>query len=150
MDQVHTLNQLRISPRTVTVSSPAAGANFSYSFESRQWNLVSSISFRLVTDATAVNRQVILVFVSGSNIPVFIPAPGVQTASETVDYSFFIGAGSGYDASDNNVMSAPLPLRNLFEGPESVTSSINNIAAGDQLSRIIIRTEVWHDPVYPL
>lgn len=91
-----------ITPTTVAGADPAVGAEASITVPSGEvWELLSFI-VRLITGATAANRQAQLVIDDGTNILWQSDSPSNQIASQTRDYV----AGSGLERQDEGVNAA--------------------------------------------
>ena len=120
--------------------SPAVATGFTYKNTGTQWQLIDSISFRLVSDGNAANRQVKLVYADADGVALAtLPTASVQTASLTWDYTW----STDFDTF-NTVVSLALtsPLLNIFLQPGfQIIVSIGSVQAGDQISRIRMYAE---------
>jgi hypothetical protein len=121
-------------------ASPAAGAGFTYANDGSYWELIDSVSFKLVTGGNAANRQVTLSILDGSGVALAtLPAASVQTASLTWNYTW-----SRDFATFNTVVglavTAPLPGL-LLQPTYSVVVAVGAIDAADQISNIRLYAE---------
>lgn len=125
----------RVISEASPVTSPAAGAGFTITVNSRYWERASSLAFRLVSDGNAANRQVRLTVNDGDGVPLAsIPTAAVQAASLTRDYYFLpnVNAASG---PVDGVFLSPLPI--FFLQPTwTLVVSIASVQATDQVSLI--------------
>lgn len=128
----------RRSYRTVTVPSPAAGADWSYAIPAGEyWDLIS-VYAQLVTSVTVASRYPSLIVGDGVVTFARSAATGSQAASLTGLNLWVPGATP---SSQNNVNRGPLPTTYLGEA-ETIGSLTDNIQAGDQWSGIYIRAIV--------
>jgi hypothetical protein len=119
----------------VLAASPAAGAELTVTMDSRYVTRMVSIFLRLVTDATAANREVVVEYLNGAGQRFQLAGAGlVITASTTVDYVFMRSQGQAEWSVDGSVL-VPLSSEEL-EGSEAFKIHVVNIQATDALSRI--------------
>src|SRR5262249_11531480 len=137
-------------PVTVNPSNPAAGADFSNTFNSGQSSTVNyrlqvqSVHFQLVSSATAGNRQVCLQWKAGATVIWQACANGVQTASQTVLYDFMPGIAPSGTAGLQFMV--PLPAGFMLSNTNNIlASSTTGILAGDQISNIQISLLAWNE-----
>jgi len=132
----------RAFSEVVAVTNPAAGAGFTYTVGSAYWERIAAVSFTLVSDGNAANRQVLLAFKDGSGANIASTASGgTQAASLTRLYSFVPNQGTA-PALIGTTFLAPLPV--LFLQPGfSMVVSITSVQAGDQLSAIRVYREAF-------
>lgn len=124
----------------VTVPSPAANAGFTYTVGSQYWELLDSLSFRLVSDSNAANRQVLLTINDGDGIPLAaFPAASVQAASLTYDY-FFLANLSSFNAVVGTTVTSPL-FAGFMQPTYTAVVTIAAKQAGDQVTRIRVGVE---------
>lgn len=125
----------RAFSEVLTVPAPAVGVGFTYTNDGRYWELLDSISFRLVSDANAANRQVTLTITDGAGSALAtLPSASLQVASKTYDYTF----SPQFNTFNTVVANAiTLPLPELFLQPAySIVVAIGAVQAGDQVSAI--------------
>lgn len=144
----HELNDIFSAVPGLSIGSPAnpgVGANLSYALSDYEQSNIFSVRFRLVTDANVASRRVQLRFNRGGVILQDFVCSQTQAASLTYDYYF--GVNLPAETFLNNVVQrslSPIPLL-----PSStITTSIVNIQAGDQISSVRIMrdkliNEVW-------
>lgn len=136
-----------------TVSNPASATNFTttLTFGLRVQHI--NWRFRLVTSATAGNRQVGLRFTdASSNIYFDTFAQVSQPASETVDYNFSAGVGPNFVGAAT-LIAVPTPdnvqcamPNGLFSNDATVVASVvTGITTGDQISAIVGYVNVWNE-----
>lgn len=101
--------------RSVAGTDPAANVEISETVAAGKFWRLESITFALVTDASAANRLVEIVIDDGTNVLARIPAPAVQAASLTRTYTF---ARGGYDRdSSTNSLTQLAGLPDMVLGP---------------------------------
>jgi hypothetical protein len=123
-----------------TITTPAAGAEFSFTNTRGNLLRIDSIAFQLVTSAVVANRSVSLACTDGTNAWWRSPASGVQAASLTQRYAAFPGASPG--TTGTIVQVVQLPDEGLHLHPGFVLSSLTGlIDAGDQYSAILFRAQ---------
>jgi hypothetical protein len=124
----------------VAVPSPAVALGFTYTNTGTQWQLIDSLSFRLVTDGSAANRQVKLVYADADGVALAtLPTASVQTATLTWDYTW----STDFDTFNTVVsLAVTAPLLNIFLQPGfQIIVSIGSMQAGDQISRVRLYAE---------
>lgn len=119
----------------LAVDNPAAGAGFTITIGAAYWERLLALSFRVVSDGNAANRQVTLTVNGGDGVPLAIfPAASVQTATLTYDYSFLPNVQTFNAVTGLRVVS-PAPV--FFLQPAyTLVVSIGSVQVGDQVSRI--------------
>lgn len=137
---------------TLTKANPAAGVNFSFSFNAVLRTQVFNVRFRLVTDANAANRQVGITF-TDANANIFSSSfiQATQAASLTVDYNFAVGVGPSFPGAatliaiptGDDVQGALPPV--CISDTTVLASVVKNIQVGDQISAITIRCQTWNE-----
>ena len=116
-------------------TSPAAGANYTYTVGVRQLIEVISVGFRLVTAATVATRTVTLFF-DDSSIPVNeIVAANDQVASLTVDYFFSVSGVA--ETLKAGIQMIPM-AKHILKQTHRMRIVVTNIQATDAISRIRI------------
>ena len=124
----------------VSVASPAVATGFTYTNTGQQWQLLDLVSFRLVSDSNAANRQVTLTINDGGGIALAtLPAASVQVATKTYDYTWSSDFQT-FNTVVSNAITSPLPA--IFLQPEfTVAVAVGSVQAGDQISRIRLYAE---------
>ena len=132
----------RAFSEVVPVANPAAGAGFTYTVGGSYWERLAAISFTILTDGNAANRQVLVAFKDGSGTNIASTASGgTQAATLTRLYSFVPNQGTA-PALIGTTFLAPLPV--LFLQPSfTVVMSITNVQVGDQVSAIRVYREAF-------
>ncbi len=115
--------------------SPAAGADFSLTMEGRYTTRLLSVHVRLVTDANAANREVVLEYRDDQNLRFRVHgAPVTWPATSTVDYEFAVNQEQYAWPVDTSVL---VPLSPLFlPAGWNFRIHVVNIQVTDQLSAI--------------
>jgi hypothetical protein len=126
--------------RSVLGTNPGAGVEITETVPAGVMWRLSSIAFRLVTDATAGNRQVILRLDDGSSTFADIPAPAVQIALLDVGYTFGDGLTSFASAFDQI---APTPRGVLLQAGWRIRTLTTNLQAGDNFGAPEFNIEEW-------
>lgn len=125
----------RAFSEVLTVAKPAAGAGFTYTNDGAYWELIDSLSFRLVADANAANRQVTVTIKDGSGAALAtLPSASVQVATLTYDYTF-APEFSTFNTVVASAVTGPLPVIFLQPG-YTVTLAIGAVQVTDQVSNI--------------
>lgn len=119
----------KAKPVVVTGTGPAAGAEISETVpDGEVWEL-QSVQLSLVTDATAVNRNVELTLDDGSTVFFRVEAGINQSSSATTKYSFAdFGFASGSAVHDTVAISLPTFVLPAGSRIKTVTASLQ---AGD-------------------
>lgn len=130
-------------PVYLTLTGPAAGANFTYTVPNNIRMRVMSLFFHLVTSATVANRVVTVQAIAGGTAVAYSAAQAAQAASSTVNYT----AAAGYPsvaAGDGSVY-IPLPFQYIFQAGMSLQVNVIALAATDQISNVNCSFEEWVD-----
>lgn len=117
-------------------TSPAAGAQYTYTEEAPFLGRLVAVMFTLVTDANAASRGVSVDYIGAGGVT--FCRNGTQylvTASTTARFCFTASRGLG-EASTNNDVFGPLQALTL-EPSQQVKISVANIQVTDQLSAIV-------------
>lgn len=125
----------RAFTETLSVTKPAAGAGFTYTNDGNYWELLDSLSFQIVTDGNAANRQPTLTIKDGGGVALAtLPTASVQTASLTWQYTF----SPSFDSFNTVVaLAVTAPLPRIFLRPQyTVTLAIGAVQVTDQVSNI--------------
>jgi hypothetical protein len=123
--------------RSITVATPAAGANWSITVPpGASWTLISARA-TLVTSAAAANRTPNLQIKDGSGNIVLDALGGVaQTASLTVTWSWSAGAATSTVLSSVNSVGLPQGLK--LNAGWVIQQATANLQAADQWSAIAL------------
>lgn len=126
--------------QVLNVTSPAAGAGFTYTNSGRYWERVVSLAFRLVSDGNAADRQVLLTATDGGGVPLAaFPAASVQAATLTYDYYFLSNVDTFNQVVATSVVS---PVFAGFLQPSyTLAVTIGSVQVGDAISRIRLYVE---------
>lgn len=126
------------NPIIVAGTSPAAGANFTYTIPTGWLARLVGLQLQLVTDANAANRYVELSASDGATgIPLGFGS-SAHAASLTWIYTPFIGAAAQAEGTNGALKSFPLALNVWLKETWIVGISVRNIQVGDQLSGIVL------------
>lgn len=132
--------------RVVPVTTPAAGAEWAMTVPGQGFWRVISIAWRLITDATVADRNVILVADDQTDTYIESRSSVDQAASLTTRYSAFAGASPGGFAT--TLVQLALPGEGLVLAPgHRLRSRTVNRQAGDAFDSI--RALVQEFPMGP-
>lgn len=126
---------------TFTLSAPAAGSDWAYTVPSLTRFLISSISFTLVTEATASSRFIEVQFNFGVNLMFSVMFTLAQAASLTVDYS--LAGGAPTVAMSTRLSLNALPNDFILQPATVISSVTESIQAADQFSSVRISGRQW-------
>lgn len=131
-------------PEYVKGDQPAAGAMFSSEVGGGYWTRLLSVHVRLVTDANAADRTVLVEYRDDADLRYMVSgAPVTQPASTTTDWTFDPWQAQAEWEVDATVL---VPLKPLLLLPShDFRVFVDNVQAGDQLSRI----RFWRERFYP-
>ncbi|HET9247699.1 MAG TPA: hypothetical protein VFO15_17985 [Xanthobacteraceae bacterium] len=121
--------------RVVPVTSPAAGANFSFVTPGESTFALVALTATLVTSAAVANRAATLNVSDGTTTLWSVEAGAVQTATSTVRYSWV----TEYPAFPTTIVGGALvvPMAPTYLPPGfTIASSVALLDAGDQWSAI--------------
>jgi len=126
----------------LTATNPAAGADWSISVpDNRIWRPLL-IAFTIVTDATATNRYPGILITDSFSPDYNIVAETAIQASKTLKVKGLPGlATPSYITTDFYIWPLPFPV--WIRGGATITSDIQQLQAGDQLSTIIVHCQSW-------
>lgn len=121
-------------------TSPAVATAFTLAMQGEYFTRPLSIVFQLVSDANAANRAIRVTYeTAGGVVYARSMPPGVQVASKTVLYSFWID-GAGGSAVADVVGQGGLPP--VCMSPTDVLAIRGaNLQAGDQISAVVLVLE---------
>jgi hypothetical protein len=123
-------------PTLANPTSPAAGADFSYTVPASRRLRLYMMNLWLVTDANPANRTVYVDITRGGTKLWRYPVTTTfanQTASKTCGYVFGVGLAFS-DAADQTDRQAPLPDEIELKAGDIIATHTTNIQAGDQWS----------------
>lgn len=129
------------SLQQLTIGNPAAGADWTTTFNAFTRNQILSIRAQFATAVAVANRQVQIVFDNSTNIHfASLPSP-VQVASLTWNYDFaHCAIVPTQILTEVNVH---IPPELLVNGTWRVRSLTTNIQAADQWSNIFMSLKQW-------
>jgi hypothetical protein len=124
------------APRVITVTTPAAGAEWSQTIPAGvRWQLLDT-SFLMTASAAAANRQVALRTTDGATTTAQAGPSISQTASQVDQYTFFPGAVQ-IQGGITPTLYTIFPFPSLVLLPTHTIGSISqSLQAGDQYSAI--------------
>lgn len=123
--------------KLIGVSSPAAGAGFSYPSTGVA---LQSLRFRLVTSAAVANRLVTVSFDDFGGVPYYAATFPAQVASTTLVYQLTVGV-SRDAAAIAGYINAPLPPGFVLNAQGQFFRALVAVAAidvADQIDQIIL------------
>lgn len=122
------------------LKDPAAGAGFTYQGDGRYWEMINSISFRMVTTATAGSRALTLTFTDNDGTAMAaVPQSSAVAPSQTAQYTYLWNVVQEQGSTNGPFLNV---LPQLFMQPDmSIVVTGANLATGDQISRIRIETQ---------
>lgn len=125
----------------------AGGAQFVYTPDARTWAELISIRIRLTTDATVINRRMVVVFGGIADDDYLVAAPMQQIATRVYDYYFGIGVGLQGATINDTFANLSLPIGMRIAAPEQLRTEVVNMQAGDVINLTNLRLRSWIDPV---
>lgn len=145
LEHPNTINR----PHNVRVEGGAlaAGANFVYTPDLRTWAEFITIRIRLDTDATVINRRMVIVFGGITDDDYLVAAPMQHIANRVYDYYFGIGVGLQGATINDTFANLSLPIGLRIQAPEQLRTEVVNLQAGDQILLTNLRLHSWQDPV---
>lgn len=124
----------------------AGGANFVYTPPVRQWIELITFRIRLTTDATVINRRMVVVFGGIADDDYLVAAPMQQIATRVYDYYFGVGVGLQGATINDTFANLSLPIGMRIQAPEQIRTEIVNMQAGDVINLTNLRYVSWLDP----
>lgn len=118
-----------------TVADPAVATEFTFTPAANRLYDVISISYRLITDANAADRESHLHVNPTGDDSFFFPTTAVQAASLTRNVVF--GHSLLLAAGTESIVGA-IPIGMTTDSDSPISSHTNNIQAGDQIDQIQI------------
>ena len=129
----------------ITLGVPGAGIEFVYTSAEFSRQLITSLSFRLVTAIGGAPRLVRVLIGWAPNSNMMITAPDVQLANSTIDYHFSLGIAHKEWAATAGIMFGSISKYFMLDLLNSLASETVNRQAGDQFSAIYLSTQAYHD-----
>lgn len=122
--------------QVVSVSNPAAGADFSYTVPTgSRWKLISA-SYTLTTDANVANRLARIRVKRGTPVILMAAASAVQAAGAAATNYFQLGAVVNVVASTSQIQ--VLSQYPTLVAGDVIDSFLLNKQAGDQISAVTL------------
>ena len=133
-------------PERNVAASPAVATDFTQTVDGAFYVRLVGVFVRLVTDANAANRQVVVEYRDVANNRYDVSGPNAtQAATLTVDYCFSAYAPEEKTAVDGTTL---VPLHPLLLLPtDNFRIHVTNVQVGDQLSRIRFTWERFYSDV---
>lgn len=142
-------SRLRAIPRIIPIPSPAAGADWSQQVpDGVMWRVVGCTA-QLVTSATVSNREPMLHYGDGTTFPLRVSGGSAQTATQTVEYHWSIGASGFNGLPGTGKVQAALPNMQI-SGAWVVRVVTSGLVAGDQWSAVSMYVVEIEDTAGPL
>src|SRR6266403_789995 len=129
--------------RSIAITTPAAGADFTFTVNTLTRLRIISISATLTTAVAVANRNVELVIDDGANVVAEIDSGFSQLASLVNDYTWMDSGPIG--AAFDNVVVLPLPANLSLPAGFRISSETTGIQAADQWSAIRMLVSEWLD-----
>jgi len=133
-------------PRLITITNPAAGADFSQTVETNSIWVVQSLQFTLTTDANVATRVIKVTLAQAAVVMLTLSAQFTQAASLGVTYGFYAG-NNDINASPGGQVQRSLPDRYFLQEGDIIASAITNIQATDAFTLIQLRILEWLHPI---
>lgn len=130
--------------RSVLVSNPAAGADWSQAVTTGARWLVTSLRAIFTASAAAANRVIHIGFNDAVNQYYDNVVATAITAGQAAQIIAAAGVQASFSATSLEAV-LPLPTPALMSGSFHVFSSTNNIQAADQWSAIVLNVIEWLD-----
>ena len=127
-------------------ADPAAGNPINYAYLGPQYLHILHINFRLVTDATAVQRQPYIAIEWGGFGARRHALTGVQAPSTTRDYDAAMGVGGAIVPTNTYYQAINIPFDYILAPGLSLVISAYNIQAGDQFSACFLHGRYYPPP----
>lgn len=125
----------RVQPELTYLPNPAVDTGFTIPIGDNYYERPIALSFKLVTDGNAANRQVALQLLTPTGLPLAaVPIASVQTASLTYVYSFLAQLTTATAVQALVVMSPLFSM--IIPSSYSLAVTIGSKQAGDQVSNI--------------
>lgn len=124
-------------------TTPAAGANFTWTTVNRTITELIAFRFTFTTDANVANRNITISLTNSGTTFLTLPCQNTITASLARAYNFYQGCPVYGTLIQGTTEQNALPERLLLTGPCTLIITVANIQAGDQLDNILITTNRW-------
>lgn len=124
------------------VTSPAAGANFTYTFPAPYHYKLDGLRFKMITDGNAANRTIMLDIYTVGVPPIYYSSTILQPESLTRYWHMWAGLNTIDRQSFSQVIASFPPQIWLREG-SIIATDIKNLQVGDQMSEIILYFRRW-------
>ena len=128
--------------RSITGSTPAAGAEISETVPTGARWQVLTFRYQNVTSATVANRQSVLLFDDGANNLGYFGGEALQAASSTYLYSYAAGFAPIVGAPTNG-LGRGLPSSVFLPAGARIRTQTVSIQAGDQYSLVQYLVREW-------
>lgn len=132
-DAIYVYDPLTDAPGYYAPPAPPAGSDISITLNLIEVVELDLVQFVLTTSAAVATRVVQLTLGSLMTVPVILPAPTDQTASQVLRYSF--GYSTPFSTPVGATRQAPLP-RLGFDGGAVFGTSTQALQAADQFSAV--------------
>jgi len=124
------------------LANPAAGADFTFTFNANSRSWLHAFTATLTTSSTAANRTPVFYLKdSGGNAIWSLGSSAAQVASKALEYNLGEAATVTVDATGNYVITMPSEV--YMYGAWTLSSTTANIQAADQWSAIRALFEQW-------
>lgn len=131
--------------RSIQVTSPAAGAEWSQTVPTNaRWEVVSVFA-QLTTSAAVANRLARLVMDDGANFLNQVPGLSAQTAGTVIGYCWGDGQGGPIIANDTVAFSGPFANDCYLSSGFRIRSLTGGLQAADQWGSINFLVREWLD-----
>ena len=130
--------------RTITGTTPAAGAEVSEVVPAGAMWRVIAFNYNLITSATVAGRQSTLTYTDGLNIYALMSPPSAQPASNSDQYHW--GDGLALTSGFNGIFNAPLVREAYLTAGLRIQTETILIQTGDQYSGVTYLVEEWLQP----
>lgn len=127
----------------IEVEDPSAGHNFSTILMEGYTYLLLACSFTLETSVVVASRIALIEFHLATHPLLVAPPEGLQSASETLKYRFYVNAYPLDLSAASGDMVARLPSRFFFPGGVRIFSSVHAIDVADQISNVTLYLQKW-------
>jgi hypothetical protein len=130
--------QAKGAVQSIEIDAPAAGEDFSSTLPGTFAFELLAASVSLVADDNVADRTLSLILeLGGQEVYLTRTSPATQQAEETIFYYFVAGGTSGVTIA-NEEHEVGLPLGIVLPPGASISTSVDDIQVGDQLSSVVI------------
>jgi len=130
--------------RSITGSTPAAGANISETVPNNARWLLRAFTFSITNSATVANRVPLLQFTDGTNVFAVCGANSALTANQTILASYTWGVPN--QLPNATVLVTALSEFLFLSAGFKIQTAVANLQAGDQLTAPQYLVEEWLCP----